>query len=105
MKMIRFGDRYYEVLNEFIYPINNIQTKEYILRDNISIIYYRLDGAFTKSYDINALSKLIIETENLKFRNPNIKENKLKYLGNIKQIMREYLIDDVLKEEFVWQFA
>ena len=109
MKMIKFGNIYYEILGEFYYPVNSYSKSgniEYVIKHNDSILYFRPSLHIIKQYyTIDELSNLIKETKTEKWRNPLIKDKKLEHLNNIKIFMRDNVISEVLKEETIWKYA
>ena len=104
MKMIGYGNTYYEVLGEFEYPFN-FPYKEYVIKHNNNILYFRPDNITSQYMTLKEISDLILETEIKKFRNPIFREMKLNYLKNVKQLMRDNTIDEVLRKETIWQFG
>ena len=100
--MIIINNIAYQVLHEENQDIAKLSSyKEYVVRNGKSILYMITSENlfYNKLYNISDLQNLICEINYRKWRNENGKIKRLLYLNGIKQIMREYIIEDVIKEE------
>jgi hypothetical protein len=85
----------YQILKEY-QDKDIFGNKEYVVRTGKSILYMMSETLF---YNISELQNLIIEINEGKWTNVERKKQRLTYLNDIKQSMREYIIEDLVREE------
>jgi len=95
MNMIIRNNTGYQILKEY-QDKDIFGNKEYVVRTGKSILYMMSETLF---YNISELQNLIIEINEGKWTNVERKKQRLTYLNDIKQSMREYIIEDLVREE------
>jgi hypothetical protein len=113
MKMIKMGDRYFEILHQSHTKKDGSKYEtNYILKDGDTLYFTLFRNSFNyweEMLTITQLRERIEEVKNTKWRNQMLKDYTLEVLNDSLSKMvdfnRDLKIDKLFQKEFIWQFA
>ena len=106
MKYIPIGKDYCPVLHESTTPSKSSLREEcFVINKNGKIILYTKSQIGEKLMTMEELIYKIKSMNESVWRDENFRKSKIKHYNEIYQIMRDNIIDEVLSEDFIWQFA
>jgi len=112
MKYIPIGKDYclvlhYSTTSHFLQHPSKSSLREecFVINKNGKIILYTKSQIGEKLMTMEELIYKIKSMNESVWRDENFRKSKIKHYNEIYQIMRDNIIDEVLSEDFIWQFA
>lgn len=111
MELLKIGNKYIQVIQKFQVHFSEYVFMEYVILQDDEIIYFTDHSWWgnKRFWTIDQVSDKLKEIETRNYRNPDLKESRLKHWNRAFQVMMEHkrdkTIDTIIKEEFIWQFG
>ena len=122
MELLKINNKYYHILQKFQVPptvlreplrasVSCREVMEYVILQDDEIIYFTDHSWWGNRafWTIDQVSDKLKSIEISNYKNPDLKESRLKHWNRAFQVMKEYkrdkTIDTIIKEEFIWQFG
>jgi hypothetical protein len=111
MELLKINNKYYHILQKFQVHFFETVVMEYVILQDDEILYFTNHSWWgnKRFWTIDQVSYKLKEIETRNYRNPDLKESRLKHWNRAFQVMMEHkrdkTIDTIIKEEFIWQFG
>jgi hypothetical protein len=111
MELLKINNKYFQVFQKFQVTFFETVAMEYVILQDDEILYFTDHSWWGNRtlWTIDEISDKLKEIETRRYKNPDIKESRLKHWNRAFQVMKVYkrdkTIDKIIKEDFIWQFA